>query len=143
MHSSWCEAALKYSDDESVKFSSPFFKAQDGSTYVTIDQLDKDVVAQITKMKVGDISLPMNFEDERKKKGVKIIYFKSRTEPHRMNMKDDYSRISQMALEQKKSKVLDKWFKEKLPANHIEVSEENRASCSNLERILGKEIKGF
>jgi peptidyl-prolyl cis-trans isomerase SurA len=137
------EAALKYSDDESVKFASPFFKAQDGSTYVTIDQLDKDVVAQISKMKVGDISAPMNFEDERKKKGVKIIYFKSRTEPHRMNIKDDYSRISQMALEQKKSKVLDKWFKEKLPTNHIEVDEANRSACSNLDRILGKEAKGF
>jgi len=137
------EAALKYSDDESVKFSSPFFKSQDGSTYVTIDQLDKDVVAQISKMKPGDISAPMNFEDERKKKGVKVIYFKSRTEPHRMNIKDDYSRISQMALEQKKSKVLDKWFKEKLPTNHIEIDEANRTSCTNLEKILGKEVKGF
>ena len=137
------EAALKYSDDESVKFASPFFKGQDQSTFVTIDQLDKDVVAQISKMKVGDISAPINFEDERKKKGVKIIYFKSRTEPHRMNIKDDYSRISQMALEQKKSKVLDKWFKEKLPTNHIEVDEANRGSCANLEKILGKEVKGF
>jgi len=137
------EAALKYSDDESVKFAGPFFKGQDQSTFVTIDQLDKDVVAQISKMKVGDISAPINFEDERKKKGVKIIYFKSRTEPHRMNIKDDYSRISQMALEQKKSKVLDKWFKEKLPTNHIEVDEANRTSCVNLEKILGKEVKGF
>jgi len=60
-----------------------------------------------------------------------------------MNLKDDYSRISQMALEQKKSKAIDKWFKEKLPTHHIEVDETNRAACTNLERILGKEVKGF
>ena len=138
------EAALKYSDADDVKFNGPFFKGGDGSTFVMIDQLDKDFVNLIRTMKVGEISQPMEFEEQGlKKKGVRIVYFKNRTEPHRMNLKDDYSRISQIALDQKKQTVLQKWFKDHLPAFNIVVDEENKKNCVNLEKILGKDLKGF
>jgi peptidyl-prolyl cis-trans isomerase SurA len=138
------DAALKYSDGDDVKFNGPFFKSGDGSTYVTIDQLDKDIVALIRTMKPGEISKPLEFTEEgSNKKGVRLVYYKSRTEPHRMNLKDDYSRISQSALDQKKQEVLQKWFKNNLPAYNIEVDEENRTACPNLEKILSKDPKGF
>jgi peptidyl-prolyl cis-trans isomerase SurA len=138
------EAALKNSDAEDVKFNGPFFKGGDGSTFVTIDQLDKDIVALIRTMKPGEISQPLEFQEEgTKKKGVRIVFFKNRTEPHRMNLKDDYSRISQLALDQKKQNVLQKWFKDHLSSYNIVVDNENRTACSNLEKILGKDLKGF
>ena len=138
------EAALKYSDAEDVKFNGAFFKGGDGSTFVTIDQLDKDIVALIRTMKPGDISQPLEYQEEgTKKKGVRIIYFKNRTEPHRMNLKDDYSRISLSALDQKKQNVLQKWFKDHLSTYNIVVDNDNRAACPNLEKILGKDLKGF
>ncbi len=52
------EAATKYSDDESAKYSGPFLLNRDGSPYVTIDQMDKEMVAMFRTMKVGDISQP-------------------------------------------------------------------------------------
>ena len=138
------EAALKFSDADDVKFNGPFFKGNDGSTFVTIDQLDKDIVALIGTMKVGEFTQPLEFTQEGlKKKGVRIVYFKNRTEPHRMNLKDDYSRISQISLEQKKQTVLQKWFKDHLPSYNIVVDEDNKKSCVNLEKILGKELRGF
>jgi peptidyl-prolyl cis-trans isomerase SurA len=138
------DAALKYSDGDDVKFNGPFFKSGDGSTYVTIDQLDKEIVALIRTMKPGEISKPLEFTEEgSEKKGVRLVYYKSRTEPHRMNLKDDYSRISQSALDQKKQEVLQKWFKNNLPAYNIEVDEDNRTACPNLEKILSKDPKGF
>ena len=138
------EAALKYSDAEDVKFNGPFFKGGDGSTFVTIDQLDKDIVSLIRTMKPGEISQPLEFQEEgTKKKGVRIVYYKNRTEPHRMNLKDDYSRISQMALDQKKQNVLQKWFKDHLSSYNIVVDNDNRTACPNLEKILGKDLKGF
>src|ERR1051325_10757549 len=110
------QAALKYSEDEQQKFAGPFFTGRDGSTYVTIDELDKDVVAMLGKLKVGELPQPTPFTDEqRNKKGVRIVYLKSRSEPHRMNLKDDYNRISQMALEEKKAKAMDKWLTSKMP----------------------------
>lgn len=137
------EAATKYSDDESVKFTGPFVLNRDGSPYVTIDQLDKEMVAAISKMKVGEFSQPIAFTGEQDKKGVRIIYFKSRTEPHRMNMRDDYSKISQMALEEKKAKALQKWLDEKLPTYYIMVDSETAAGCPEIRKFNSTSSGGF
>ncbi|MCX8020176.1 MAG: peptidylprolyl isomerase [Chitinophagaceae bacterium] len=135
-------AASKYSDEESHKFAGPFILGRDGSTRVTIDQLDKDIVAILDKLKPGDISQPMLFESEQGKKGVRIIYLKSRTEPHRMNLKDDYSKVAQMALEEKKAKALDKWLREKLSAYYIMVDKNTLEECPLLQKFVYSP-KGF
>jgi peptidyl-prolyl cis-trans isomerase SurA len=128
------EAASKYSDDDATKFAGPYITNRDGSTYVTIDALDKNMVGTISKMKVGEYSQPTPFQDEQGKKGVRIIYLKSRSEPHRMNMHDDYSKISQFAVEEKKSKTLDKWLKAKIPTYYILVDSETGVSCPQLQK---------
>ncbi len=128
------EAASKYSDDESAKFAGPFIMNRDGSTFVTIDMLDKEMVTMLDKMKTGEISQPVPFEGEQGKKGVRIIFLKSKSAPHRMNLQDDYSRISQFALEEKKSKTLDKWIKGKLPTYYIMVDAGTSKECPQLEK---------
>lgn len=129
------EAASKYTEDEAAKYSSPFIMSRDGSTYVTIDQLDKDMVAAISKMNVGDISQPAVFEDDQSgKKGVRVIFLKSRSQPHRMNLHDDYNKVAQVALEEKKSKVLDKWMKSKLPSYYIMVDPDTIEACPVLKK---------
>jgi peptidyl-prolyl cis-trans isomerase SurA len=133
------QAALKYSEDEQTKFAGPFFTGRDGSTYVTIDELDKDVVAMLGKLKVGEISQPVAFTDEqRNKKGVRIIYLKSRSEPHRMNIRDDYNKISQMALEEKKGKAMEKWLSEKIPTYYIMIADNYKSDCPYIEKYLPK-----
>lgn len=136
------EAASKYSDDESAKFAGPFIMNRDGSTFVTIDMLDKEMVSMLDKMKIGEISQPVAFEGEQGKKGVRIIFLKSKSEPHRMNLQDDYSRISQFALEEKKSKTLDKWIKAKLPAYYIMVDAGTAKECPQLEKYV-TDMKSF
>lgn len=129
------EAATKYSDDESAKFAGPFIMNRDGSTFVTIDMLDKEMVSMLAKMKVGEISQPVPYTDEQNKKGVRIVFMKSKSEPHRMNLQDDYSRISQFALEEKKSKTLEKWIKNKLPTYYILVDAGTLKECPQLEKF--------
>jgi peptidyl-prolyl cis-trans isomerase SurA len=137
------EAATKYSDDESAKFTGPCVLNREGAPYVTIDQLDKEMVTAVGKMKVGDIGLPAAFTGDQNKKGVRIIYLKSRSEPHRMNMRDDYSKISQMAVEEKKALVLDKWLKTKIPTYYIMVDNESSASCPRVQKFASTDTKGF
>ena len=127
-------AAGKYTEDEAAKFTGPYITAPNGSTYVTIDQLDKDVVAALSKLKVGDISQPITYTDERGKKGVKLLFLKSRSEPHRMNLRDDYDKIAQAALEEKKYKELDNWLNTHIPNYYIMVDMNNAGSCSHLNR---------
>ena len=128
------EAASKYSDDEAAKFAGPCITDRDGSTYVTIDQLDKEMVGMLSKMKVGDISQPTSYEAEQGKKGVRIVYLKSRSEPHRMNLQDDYSKISQFALEEKKGKTLDKWLSTKIPTYYIMVDDSMVEECPQIAK---------
>lgn len=136
------EAALKYSDAEEVKFSGPFILNRDGSPYVTIDQLDKEMVAMLGKMNIGDISQPTPFTDESGKRGARIVYLKSRSEPHRMNLHDDYSKISQIALEEKKGLALDKWLRAKMPTYYIMVDEVTSSECPSLQKYVSPDIAG-
>lgn len=136
------EAALKYSEDEASKFSGAFVLNRDGAPYVTIDQLDKEMVGMISKLKVGEVSQPTPFTNEQGKKGARIVFLKSRSEPHRMNMRDDYSKISQMALEEKKSQTLEKWMKAKVPTYYIMVDNVTSADCPRLQRFITPDVAG-
>lgn len=129
---SFAAAATRYGEDEQAKFSGPYFLGRDGSPYVTIDLLDKDLVAMLDKLKIGEYSQPVVFE-ENGKKGVRVVHYKSRSEPHRLNLQDDYSKISQMAQEEKKQLALDKWMKEKIPTYYIMVDDE-MGTCEKLDK---------
>jgi peptidyl-prolyl cis-trans isomerase SurA len=125
------QAYQRFSEDEN-KFSSGEITGKDGSNYVTIDQLDKDMVLAIKDLKPGEISQPVAFVDEKGKNAVRIIYFQERTEPHRENLKDDYNRVSQRALEEKKFESLKKWFTEKIPTYYITIDKEFDG-CKNID----------
>ena len=84
-------------------------------------------------LRVGQYSQPTEFTDERGKKGVRIIYLLSKTEPHRENIKDDYSKIAHRALEEKKNNALESWFNEKIPTYYIKVDEEFK-SCEEMKK---------
>lgn len=127
------EAVSKYSDDDASKFTGGRKSNNEGSTYITIDQLDKDLVIMMKDLTVGQFSQPTEFSDERAKKGVRIIYLLSKTQPHRENIKDDYSKIAQRALEEKKNSILEKWFNDKIPTYYIKVDDEYK-SCEEMKK---------
>lgn len=127
------EAVSKYSDDENSKFNAGSAASnRDGSTFVNIDQLDKDLIKPISMMKPGDYSQPQVYTDERGRKVVRLIYLKNRTQPHRENLKDDYNRVAQRALEEKKNAALEKWFKEHIPTYYVLIDREFNG-CGGLD----------
>lgn len=129
-------AVSRYSDDEASKFTAGMMQGREG-TFLTIDQLDKDIVPLLSSLKEGEYSQPVEFADERGRKGIRIVYLKTRTEPHRENLKDDYSKIAARALEEKKEIALEEWFNEKIKTYHIQVDEEYR-QCESMQRWLTK-----
>ncbi len=128
-------AAGKYSEDEAAKFSGPYLTGRSGATYVTIDELDKEVVAMLDKLRIGEYSQPTLFINERGDKGVRILYLKSRTEPHRMSLRDDYNKIAQSALEEKKFIALEKWMKNRISSYYI-MLDPSTASCAQLQKWI-------
>lgn len=127
------EAVSKYSEDEGSKFTGGRKTNAENGTNITIDQLDKDMVVMMKDLKVGQYSQPTEFTDEKGKKGVRIIYLMSRTEPHRENIRDDYNKIAQRALEEKKSEALEKWFSQKISSYYIMIDNEYK-NCEEMKK---------
>lgn len=121
------QAVDRYSEDDNSKFTGGRIPARDGSSFVTIDQLDKDLVLMLKNLKVGEYSKATDFTDERGKKGVRIVEILSKTEPHRENLKDDYDKVAQRALEEKKNEALDRWFSKHLTSFYVNISDEYKA----------------
>ncbi|GAA4317709.1 peptidylprolyl isomerase [Compostibacter hankyongensis] len=130
-------AAAKNSDDDNVmtgtKRSGGMFTAQDGSTYLPIDQLDKGIVLMLDTLKVGEISAPVTFtpDPRMQNSSVRIVYLKSRSEPHRENLQDDYSKIQDRALQEKQYKALMKWYDEHMPSFYLRVDPQY-ADCPSI-----------
>ncbi len=127
------EAVSKYSEDDNSKFTGGRIPGRDGSTFVSIDQLDKDLVLMLKDLKVGEYSPATEFSDEKGKKGVRIVQIITKTEPHRENLKDDYDKVSQRALEEKKNEVLEQWFGKKIPSFYVNISDEFK-TCPEMEK---------
>lgn len=129
------EAVAKYSDDETAKYTAGRLMARDGSTYLLLADLDKDLVLLLknTNLKAGEISKPQPYTDERGRKGVRIVELISKSDPHIENLKDDYNVIAQRALDEKKSIAMQKWFATKLSTFYIVIDDEYK-SCSNLAK---------
>jgi peptidyl-prolyl cis-trans isomerase SurA len=129
---SFNEAVNKYSEDDNTKYTAGRIVSPiTGSTSVSIDQLDKDIVVNLKNMKVGDITQPLSYTDERGRTAVRLLYFVSQTQPHRENLKDDYDRVAQRALAEKKQRVLETWFKQHVNAFYIDIDPQYK-KCGNL-----------
>jgi len=127
------EAVAKFSEDDNSKFTGGRIPARDGSSFVTIDELDKDLVLMLNDLKVGEFSQPTDFTDATGKKGVRIVEVLTKTEPHRENLKDDYDKVAARALEEKKNAVLDQWFAEHIPTFYINIADEYK-NCPEMEK---------
>lgn len=125
-------AVSKYSDDPGSKFTGGMLQGPNGN-FLTIDQLDAGMVAMLKDLKVGQYSQPIEFADERGKKGLRIVYLKTQTEPHRENLKDDYSKIAGRALEEKKESALETWFYKKIRTYYVMIDPEYQ-DCDVMEK---------
>ena len=127
------QAVSRYSEDDNSKFTGGRIPARDGTTYLTIDQLDKDLVLMLKDLKVRQFSQPSEFVDDKGKKAVRIVEILSRSEPHRENLKDDYDKVAEKALEEKKNDMLEKWFAKKIPTFYVKIADDYK-SCPEMKK---------
>ncbi len=116
------EAVGKYSNDEmSNRTGGMIADPQTGSTTMEVANLDPSIALMIDTMKVGSYSQPQVFDNGRGDRSTRIVYLKSITAPHKANLKDDYARIQDIALQQKKAKKMMDWVAEKSPTYYIKI----------------------
>jgi peptidyl-prolyl cis-trans isomerase SurA len=137
----FAEAVAKYSDAPSAKFDGGMLQSKtgDGSTLITIDQLDdpgeRNIVLMLDTLKPGKISAPVQFTDESGRQAVRIVYLKTRSQPHRENLTDDYSRVQQRTLDIKRAEAIQKWLLEKIPTFYVHVDDEYK-NCNHISQWM-------
>ena len=117
------EAALQFSDDPGKINGGLMVNQVTGNTRFTASQLDPKVFFVIDKMKIGDISKPLGMMNEETKQTINLYYLKTRTEPHRANLKDDYSVIQEWALNEKQNTAINKWIGQKIGNTYFRINE--------------------
>jgi len=127
------EAGGKYStDDNSKRTGGMRTDPNSGGTALEIDKLDPTLALMMDSLKVGSFSQPHVYTNESGEKSCRIVYLKRRTEPHKANLTDDYSKIQHVALSQKQTKKVEQWIKEKLPSYYLHIDPEY-TTCKNLK----------
>ncbi|PSK92740.1 periplasmic chaperone for outer membrane proteins SurA [Taibaiella chishuiensis] len=131
---SFAEGVGKYSTDEQAKMTGGMVYDQMGNANLGIDQLDPDMARSVGDMKVGEYSQPQIYTDNpyTKTRSCRILYLKGRTDPHILNLKDDYSKIQQKALEFKQNEFLAKWISERISSYYIKIDPEYK-DCVELK----------
>jgi len=122
------DAVEKFSDSDNKNSGGLLINRYSGSTSFEAEQLDAQVSFTIEKMEVGEISDPVPMKTEDQKDAYRLLLLKERTTPHRANMKEDYSRIQEWALQAKQRKVMDEWINEKARETYIRIIDEYK-SC--------------
>ncbi len=119
----FAKAALMYSDDPGKVNGGLIQSQSSGNTSLAADELDPKVFFIIDKMKPGEISGSVPYTTEDGTQAYRVLYLKLRTEPHKANLKDDYNKIQEWALDSKKSKVIAKWIENKSKTAYIRLGD--------------------
>ncbi|MCD6012497.1 MAG: peptidylprolyl isomerase [Flavipsychrobacter sp.] len=133
---SFPEAVGKFSTDEAAKRTGGMIAdPSTGNTELEISKLDAQMVLLLDSMKVGDYSAPHIFVTDMRDRSARIVYLRTRTEPHRANLKDDYGKIQDVALSHKKQLKLQNWVKSMLPTYYLWIAPEYK-DCSILKEWI-------
>ena len=130
------EAVGKFSTDEAAKRTGGMIAdPSTGVSELDMTKLDPGMVLMLDSMKQGDFSAAHVFLTDQHEKSCRIVYLKTRTSPHKANLKDDYSKIQEVALQQKKSLKIETWVLAKLPTFYLKVAPEYQ-DCGTLKKWI-------
>ncbi len=120
----FAKAAKEESDDKETAGSGGFFLGPDGSNRVSTENLDPVIFFTVDTMKLGDITPPLTYRMENGEQAVRILYLKSKSRPHQANLRDDYQKIYNAALQEKRARILNDWFGDARRQVYIDIDPE-------------------
>jgi peptidyl-prolyl cis-trans isomerase SurA len=134
---SFDKASRYYSQDKNTAVNKGLMvNPNDNSSKFELKQLETKDYLVARDLKVGEISDPFESVDENEKVAYKILKLKSRTDPHKANLKQDYMLIQSMALNDKKNRVIQEWIREKQKETYYRIDPSYRG-CQFLKESWG------
>ena len=122
-------AARRFSEDKKTRLNGGLMiNPQTADSRIKLEELNRPDYFAARSLKVGEISEPYETFDEKGQTIFKVIRIKKRSEPHRANLKEDYTRLAELAKSAKRQDMLNQWIKEKQKEVYIHL-EENFRDC--------------
>ncbi len=120
------EAVRRFSDEKDRINGGVLVNAATGGTLFDVTELDQQVAVVINQMEVGDISVPVPMKTSDNKDACRLIYLRKKTEPHKANLKDDYTLIRDLAMQKKREEIINDWIDSKSGKAYIRVCDDFR-----------------
>lgn len=129
----FANVAAKFSNDEETKNSGGLIlNPYSGSSRFQMDeigQMDQTIAFAIDKLQVGEMTKPMPYTTHDGKQAYRILFLKTRTTPHKLNLKDDYQKVQALTLTKKQQETIKEWVKKKLSNTYVRITDDYK-SCS-------------
>ncbi len=111
---SFADLARRHSEDEDSRaFGGRILNPQSGERLLQISQLEPALYRIVLLLdEEGEISEPRayNPSDQRVNRAFRIVRLDRHIPEHRANMRDDYDRLRDFALQEKQNRILNEWI---------------------------------
>jgi len=114
--------ATEHNEDEETKGTNGVvLEPNSNSAHWAIGDLDQRTFLVLDKLEQGQISEAVSFEEPDGNMGYRVLRLLKRTEPHRMDLVQDYPLVQQAAEAKLRQRSVDGWVKEKLAGTYVHV----------------------
>ena len=122
------DASIRYSDDEMTKFNGgKLINMNNGTSKFELHELESAIKLAVEQLEVNEISEPSYVKLDNGKEAYRLFKLLNKAEAHKVNFKDDYKMIRDMALEQKKDKAISEWINTSLLKTYVRINEAYKA----------------
>ena len=124
---SFDSAVVLFSDDKSKIAGGMIinpFTASHSFQKEHIAQYDKSIFYQIDDLQVDGYTRPLSMITESGNQAYRILYLKAKRPEHKATLIDDYEKIKNATLENKRQKTLLKWVSNKVKYTYVKVNSE-------------------
>ncbi len=132
------DAVKKFSDPKSMSFSNNGRMTNPASqtTFFQMNELQPDVYFAIESLKEGEMTNVMETNNDMGEVRYQIIKLNTKTNPHRANLRQDYSKIQSYAKNSKKNEYINKWVENKIKNVYMNIDTTYSQSCPNIMKWL-------
>ena len=118
------DASIRYSDDEMTKFNGgKLINLNTGTSKFELHELESAIKLAVEQLEVNEISEPSYVKLDDGKEAFRLFKLISKSEAHKVNFKEDYKMIRDMALEQKKDEAISEWINTSLLKTYVRINE--------------------
>jgi peptidyl-prolyl cis-trans isomerase SurA len=118
------QAAKRFSEDPLSASNGGLLTGEHSGTRMLVDNLSPDLYFAVEQLVPGAISDPMLFTTADGREAVRILFLEEKIAPHQANLAQDYAKIQQMLINQRKATVLQEWLERVRAGASIHVAPE-------------------